>query len=84
MKDDRGVYYHPQLQNKRVRMYVRKIGSETQCRLWNQDVPELWEEHGWVSHEAIRQASRMYDGNALNPEQVYDIKIAEELLKEEG
>ena len=83
MKDDKGLYYHPQLQNKRVRMYVRKFGSEIQFRLWNQDIPELWEEHGWVAHDAILQATKMYSGNAIKPEQVYDINIAEELLAEE-
>ena len=85
MKDDRGLYYHPQPQNKRVRMYVRKFGSEVQFRLWNQDLTELWEEHGWVAHEAIQQAAKMYEGKkAFDPGQVYDINIAEELLAEEG
>ena len=84
MKDDRGLYYHPQLQNKRVRMYIRKFGSEIQFRLWNQDMPELWEEHGWVAHEAILQAAKMYDGKTLNPEQVYDIDLAGALLEGKG
>ena len=85
MKDDKGLYYHPQPNNKRVRMYVRKFGSEVQFRLWNQDLTELWEEHGWVSHEAIQQAAKMYEGKkAFNPGQVYDINIAEELLAEES
>ena len=84
MKDDRGLYFHPQPQNKRVRMYVRKFGSEIQFRLWNQDIPELWEEHGWVPHEAIQQATKMYGGKAFNPGHVYDINVAEGLLKEEG
>ena len=84
MKDDRGLYYHPQPQNKRVRMYVRKFGSEIQFRLWNQDLTELWEEHGWVAHEAIQQAAKMYEGKkAFDPGQVYDINIAEELLAAE-
>jgi len=84
MKDDRGLYYHPQPQNKRVRMYVRKFGSEIQCRLWNQDTPELWEEHGWVPYEAIQQASKMYGGKAFNPGHVYDINVAEGLLEEKS
>ena len=85
MKDDKGLYYNPQPQNKRVRMYVRKFGSEIQFRLWNQDLTELWEEHGWVPYEAIQQASKMYAGKkAFDPGQVYDINIAEELLAEES
>ena len=84
MKDDQGCYYHPQPQNKRVRMYVRKFGSEIQFRLWNQDVPELWEEHGWVAHEAILQAAKIYGSKALDPGQIYDINIAEGLLKKDG
>ena len=85
MKDDKGLYYHPQPNNKRVRMYVRKFGSEVQFRLWNQDLTELWEEHGWVAHEAIQQAAKMYEGKkAFDPGQVYDINIADELLAAEG
>jgi len=84
MKDDRGLYYHPQLQNKRVRMYVRKFGSDIQFRLWNQDIPELWDEHGWVPHEAIQQATKMYANKNFSPDQVYDINVAEGLLAEEG
>ena len=85
MKDDKGLYYHPQPNNKRVLMYVRKFGSEVQFRLWNQDLTELWEEHGWVAHEAIQQAAKMYEGKKdFDPGQVYDINIAEELLAAEG
>ncbi len=85
MKDDKGLYYHPQPNNKRVRMYVRKLGSEVQFRLWNHALTELWEEHGWVAHEAIQQAAKMYQGKKVfDPGQVYDINIAEELLAEES
>lgn len=84
MKDDRGLYYHPQLQNKRIRMYVRRLGSEIEFRLWNQDEPELWEEHGWVPHEAIQQAAKMYQGKDFDPTKVYDINLAQALLNEEA
>jgi len=83
MKDDKGLYYHPQPQNKHVRMYVRKFGSEVQFRLWNQDIPELWEEHGWVPYEAIQQATKMYGDKSFKPGHVYDINVAEGLLEEE-
>jgi len=82
MKDDKGLYYHPYPQNKRVRMYVRKFGDDIEFRLWNQDVPELWEEHGWVAYEAIRQAAKIYTGKSLDPERMYDFTVASALVKE--
>jgi len=84
MKDDKGLYYHPQLQNKHVRMYVRKLGSDVEFRLWDQDTPDLWEEHGWVSYEAIQQAAKLYTGKSLDPNQVYDIDVAKALLQDGG
>jgi hypothetical protein len=83
MKDDNGLYYHPQLQNKHVRMYVRKFGSDIEFRLWDQDTPDLWEKHGWVPYEAIQQAAKLYTGKSLDPNQVYDIDVAKALLQEE-
>ena len=82
MKDDRGLYYHPYPQNKRVRMYVRKFGDDIEFRLWNQDAPELWEEHGWVPYEAIKQAALMYKGKSMDPQRVYDFNVASALIKE--
>ena len=82
MKDDRGLYYHPNPQNKRVRMYVREFGDEIEFRLWNQDVPELWDEHGWVPYEAILQATNMYKGKAFDPQRIYDLNVARALIKE--
>ena len=82
MKDDRGLYYHPNLHNKRVRMYVREFGDELEFRLWHQDVPELWDEHGWVPYEAIQQAANMYKGKALDPQRIYDLNVARALIKD--
>ena len=85
MKDKRGLYYYPFPRNKRVRMYVRQNGDETQFRLWNQDDSELWKQHGWVPYDAIRQASGMYGTdkqNAFDPNGAYDINIAKELVKD--
>ncbi|QTA92452.1 hypothetical protein [Desulfonema magnum] len=81
MKDERGLYYHPFPQNTHVRMYVRETGEGTCFRLWNSDDPNLWEEHGWVSYDAIRQASAMYKGEGFNPNEAYDIEVARELLR---
>lgn len=82
MKDGRGLYYYPYPQNKRVRTYVRRFGSDIEFRLWNQDDPDLWEEHGWVSHEAIVQAAKLFGKKSFNPQQAYDIELAKALLEE--
>lgn len=82
MKDERGVYYYPYPQNKRVRMYVNEEDGEICFRLWNQDDPELWMEHGWVPYTAIKQASRMYDKKKFDPNYAYDIDAAKALLKD--
>ncbi|MCK4390089.1 MAG: hypothetical protein KAV83_07625 [Desulfobacterales bacterium] len=82
MKDKRGFYYYPFPQNKRVHMYVREDENGIWFRLWNADDPELWEEHGWVLYDAIKQAAAMYKGKGLDPNQAYDIELAKMLLEE--
>ncbi len=83
MKDDRGKYYYPFPQNKKVRMYVREEAGNVCFRLWNADDPQLWEDHGWIPYEAIKQAQAMYEQkNDFNPNQAYDLEIARALLKE--
>ncbi len=83
MKDERGLYYNPYPANKRVRMYVQKAGTTISFRLWNADDPKLWEEHGWVPHGAILQASAMYKkDNEFDPGKAYDIELAKAVLKE--
>lgn len=84
MKDDKGLYYYPFPANTRVRMYVVKDGPDICFRLWNADDAKLWEEHGWVPYDAVRQASSMYNKNgSFDPGKAYDIKIAEALIKDE-
>lgn len=82
MKDDRGVYYYPFPNNKRVRMYVRRSDESICFRLWNADDPDLWMAHGWVPFEAIQEASAMYRRGPFDPNKAYDIHIARELLAE--
>lgn len=82
MKDDRGLYYYPFPNNKRVRMYVRKGPDDIQFRMWNQDDPQMWDSHGWVPHGAIVQAQAMYKGGGFDPRRAYDRSLAEALLKE--
>ena len=84
MKDDRGLYYYPFPTNKRVRMYVEMRGGDICFRMWNQDDAEMWEEHGWIPHDAIQQAAAMYSGDSFDPQRAYDIEIAKALLKEAG
>ncbi len=82
MKDNKGVYYYPFPDNKRVRMYVKKENGTIFFRLWNADDPNLWEEHGWVPHEAVEEAIKMYEGKQFKPAQAYDLTIAKAVLKE--
>ncbi|MDY6838511.1 MAG: hypothetical protein SWH78_11100 [Thermodesulfobacteriota bacterium] len=82
MKDDRGLYYYPFPQNKRVRMYVREIEGNILFRLWNTDDPALWDEHGWVPYDAIKQAAAMHNHKKFDPNQAYDINVAKMLLKD--
>ena len=80
MQDDRGAYYYPFPQNKRVRMYVQKGVQEIEFRLWNQDDPQMWEAHGWVPYGAIVKAQAMYQVGAFDPRRAYDLVLAKEAL----
>jgi hypothetical protein len=54
-------------------------------RLWNNEIPELWDEHGWVPYDAILKASSMYKKGAgkFDPCRAYDIEVAKSLLLQE-
>jgi len=82
MKDDRGLYYFPFPQNKSVRMYVRENEGAVWFRLWNADDSKLWDEHGWVPYQAIKQAEAMYDGDDFDPVKAYDLQAATALIDE--
>ena len=82
MKDDRGLYYYPFPQNKNVRMYVRAKDGAVWFRLWNADDSKLWDEHGWVPYEAVKQARAIYNGDSFDPDQAYDLQTAEALIGE--
>ena len=82
MKDERGVYYYPNLQNKKIRTYVRREKGEIFLRLLNSDDPGLWEEHGWLPYEAIKQATALNKNQNFDSKQVYDINMAKVLLDE--
>ncbi len=81
MKDDKGLYYHPFPQNKRVRMYVQETGNDIMFRMWNQDDPQMWDDHGWVPYSAVTRAAEMYDKKNFDPKRAYDIHVAREVLE---
>ncbi len=82
MQDQRGLYYYPFPKNKRVRMYVRPGADEPEFRMWNQEDPKMWEQHGWVPYSAIEQAMAMYAGGAFDPKVAYDLESANALIRE--
>ena len=82
MKDNIGHYYYPDPGNKKVRVYVQKQDGDICFRLWNQDDPKLFEEHGWVPYAAILAAAKIYDAKKFDPKKTYDIDLAKALLKE--
>jgi hypothetical protein len=86
MKDKRGLYYYPNPQDRKVRMYVREQDDTIQFRIWNQDHPMVWNKHGWVDHEAIVKAAGMYKemGRTADPMVMYDIGVAKRLIRDEG
>ncbi len=87
LKDERGLYYYPVLENKKLRMYVRLGKQDVQFRLWDSKDPTLWEEHGWVDWMAIQQAAELYKKEGRKgrpPLKLYDIEIAIRLLKDEA
>lgn len=82
MKDNRGLYYYPFPQNKRVRMYVCLTGGGVSFRMWSADDPTLWDQHGWVPFDAIEAAQAVYSGKGLDPKRAYDLALAQSLIEE--
>ena len=88
MRDEHGLYYHPQPGNPKVRVYVRAgDDDEVEFRLWQTDYPEVWEKHEWIPLDVIRQAARLYrerDGGSAggDPLALYDEEVARALLRE--
>lgn len=82
MQDERGLYYYPNPQQKHTRCYVRSSNGELEFRLWNQHEPRLWDEHGWLPLDAIRQAAEMFKERKpdQNPLLLYDENVARALL----
>jgi len=85
MKDNVGIYYHPFLDNKRVRMYVREKEGDIEFRMRNDDDPKMWNDHGWVPYSAIQQANVLYENRGrFDPNRAYDINVAKALIRDGG
>lgn len=89
MKDERGIYYHPTLQDKGSRMYVRRRNGAIEFRMYAESNPEIWERHGWLTLDVVQRAARMYRDlgrgqGDRNPLGLYDAAVAERLLLDEG
>ncbi|GAB7081217.1 hypothetical protein [Megalodesulfovibrio paquesii] len=83
MQDERGLYYYPNPQQTDTRCYVRhSAAGEIEFRLWNRQEPRLWEQHGWLPLEVIRQAAARYADRQpdKNPMLLYDEAVARMLL----
>lgn len=87
MKDNRGIYYYPNPQYRRVKMYIRLAADgQIEFRMDNVDEPQIWDRHGWVPLEAVRQAAVRFRelGRGADPMTLYDENVARALLREEG
>ena len=82
MRDDKGLFYYPFPENKRVRMYVKSEDDMIWFRMWNRDDEKLWEQHDWVPWGAIKKAMGMYKVKDFDPHKAYDIEVAKLILKE--
>ena len=86
MKDDNGLYYHPDPSDPKTRVYVRETPSGVEFRMWRADHPEVWERHGWLAHDVLAAAADMYKerGTGADPLAFYDVNVARALLKDEA
>lgn len=85
MKDERGLYYHPSMQDTNTRMYVREVDGMIQFRLWNAGHEHVWEQHQWLPFDVIEAAAEMYRerGSDRNPLALYDLDIAKRLVRDD-
>lgn len=84
MKDKNGLYYYPNPADTSTRVYVQQGPSGPQFRLWRQDMPEVWEKHGWLDMQVIEAAAAMYreSGKGTDPMLLYDSAVALALIKQ--
>lgn len=86
MKDETGLYYHPDPSEPKTRVYVRESAAGIEFRMWRADRPEVWDRHEWLVYDVIRAAVSLYKerGSAADPLAFYDLNVARALLKEEA
>lgn len=87
MKDERGLYYHPNAGDNRARVYVRR-GEDggVEFRLWQSECPEIWERHPWLPYEVVQNAAQLYQkerNRDADPLRLYDLAVARALLQED-
>ncbi len=87
MKDERGIYYYPELQNKKQRMYVRQNGSDIEFRMWDSEDSNVWENHIWLDMASLKKAADIYSSHpnykGRSPLHLYDLQLAQQLIIEE-
>ncbi len=84
MKDQHGIYYFPDPNDRDTRMYVRQGPDGPEFRLWRDKLPEVWEKHGWLPRQTIEAAAAMYrlsGSGKSNPLLLYDMEVAKALLR---
>ena len=82
MKIPDGPFYYPNPANKKERMYVREDeDGQIEFRLWHQDHPRIWAEHGWLDLGIIKKALSLYKGKD-NPLKLYDLEVAKAVLRD--
>ena len=83
MKDDKGLYYHPNPLDHKTRVYVREGAGGMEFRLWHSERPEVWERHEWLLHDVLSAAAAMYKerGSGTDPLVFYDLNVARALIR---
>ncbi len=77
MQDQHGVFYYPQPENKRLKMYVRIQDGIVEFRPDHADNPQLWEGHGWIAYEAAKKADEYSKQQGKRyPLHLYDFDVA--------
>jgi hypothetical protein len=86
MKDDKGLYYHPDPSDHKTRVYVREGAGGVEFRLWRSEHPEVWEQHEWLSYDVVSAAAAMYKerGSGADPLAFYDQSVARALIRGEA
>ena len=77
MRDNYGVFYYPQPENKRLKMYVRISDGVVEFRPAHADNARLWEQHGWIPYEAAKKADEYSrEQGKRYPLHLYDFDVA--------